>query len=76
MATPAVELGVEPKIRLDNDNEPQPDGVLQIPEWAGGQSRLGDDDYIEAAPEMIVEIAASSVAIDLKALLKIFAFPN
>ena len=65
MATPAVELGIEPTIRLDADNAPQPDGVLRLPEWAGGQSRLADDDYIEGAPELIVEIAASSVAIDL-----------
>lgn len=38
-----------------------------ISEAAGGQSRLSDDDYLEAAPELIVEIAASSAAIDLYA---------
>lgn len=65
MATPIVELGIEPTIRLDADNEPQPDGVLRLPEWAGGRSRLAPDDYIEGAPELLVEIAASSAAIDL-----------
>jgi Uma2 family endonuclease len=34
---------------------------------AGGQAELSEDDYIEDAPELIVEIAASSVAIDLHA---------
>ena len=34
---------------------------------SGGQTQLSDDDYIEGAPELIVEIAASSVAIDLHA---------
>ncbi|QSJ16314.1 Uma2 family endonuclease [Nostoc sp. UHCC 0702] len=66
-STPGVALGVEPTVRLDLDNEPQPDAVLIIAPEAGGQARLSDDDYIEGAPELIVEIAASSVAIDLHA---------
>ncbi|MEH2072256.1 MAG: Uma2 family endonuclease [Nostoc sp.] len=67
VATPGVALGVEPTVRLDLDNEPQPDAVLLINPEAGGQARLSEDDYIEGAPELIVEIAASSVAIDLHA---------
>jgi Uma2 family endonuclease len=66
-ATPGVSLGVEPSIRLDLDNEPQPDAVLLINPEVGGQTRLSEDDYIEGAPELIIEIAASSVAIDLHA---------
>ncbi|OKH31202.1 hypothetical protein NIES2119_29405 [[Phormidium ambiguum] IAM M-71] len=65
--TPEVELGVEPTVRLDLDNEPQPDVVLLITPEAGGQTRLSEDDYIEGAPELVVEIAASSAAIDLHA---------
>ena len=64
-ATPGVALGVEPTVRLDLDNEPQPDAVLLILPEAGGQTRLSEDDYIEGAPELVVEIAASSAAIDL-----------
>jgi len=64
-ATSGVELGDNPTIRLDLDNEPQPDAVLLISERAGGQSRLSEDDYIEGAPELIIEIAASSATIDL-----------
>jgi Uma2 family endonuclease len=64
-ATPGVALGVEPTVRLDLDNEPQPDAVLLIVPEAGGQTRLSEDDYIEGAPELVVEIAASSAAIDL-----------
>jgi len=66
-ATPGVAVGDAPTVRLDFDNEPQPDAVLLINEAAGGQARLSDDDYIEGAPELVVEIAASSVAIDLHA---------
>jgi Uma2 family endonuclease len=64
-ATPGVALGVEPTVRLDLDNEPQPDAVLLIAPEVGGQTRISDDDYIEGAPELVIEIAASSVAIDL-----------
>lgn len=64
-ATPGVALGVEPTVRLDLDNEPQPDAILLITPEAGGQAKLTEDDYIEGAPELVVEIAASSVAIDL-----------
>lgn len=67
VATPGVALGVEPTVRLDLDNEPQPDAVLIITPEAGGQARLSADDYIEGAPELVVEITASSVAIDLHA---------
>ena len=64
-ATNGVELGDNPSVRLDLDNEPQPDAVLLIQAQCGGQSRLSADDYIEGAPELVVEVAASSVSIDL-----------
>ncbi|MDJ0615350.1 MAG: Uma2 family endonuclease [Calothrix sp. MO_192.B10] len=65
ISTPGVRLGIEPTVRLDQDNAPQPDGVLLIPQSAGGQSRVDKDDYIEGAPELVVEVAASIAAIDL-----------
>ena len=65
VATPGIELGDAPTVRLDLDNEPQPDAVLMIEAGCGGQATLSDDDYIEGAPELVDEIAASSSAIDL-----------
>ncbi|KAM3090104.1 Uma2 family endonuclease [Phormidesmis sp. 146-35] len=65
VATPGIELGDNPTVRLDLDNEPQPDAVLLIEEQFGGQARLSEDDYVEGAPELVAEIAASSAAIDL-----------
>jgi Uma2 family endonuclease len=62
IVTPKVELGDNPTVRLDLDNAPQPDAVLLI---EGGQARISSDDYIEGAPELVVEIAASSAAYDL-----------
>jgi Uma2 family endonuclease len=64
LATPGIDLSDAPTVRLDLDNEPQPDVVLFIEPQAGGQMRLSSDGYIEGAPELIVEIAASSAAID------------
>ncbi|NER52520.1 MAG: Uma2 family endonuclease [Symploca sp. SIO1A3] len=65
IATPNVRLGDNPTVRLDLDNEPQPDVVLLIDAAAEGQSRLDEDDYIEGAPELVAEVAASSASIDL-----------
>jgi Uma2 family endonuclease len=65
VATLGVELGDNPTVRLDLDNQPQPDAVLLIEERCGGQARLSDDDYVEGPPELVAEIAASSAAIDL-----------
>jgi Uma2 family endonuclease len=62
---PDVQMGIEPTVRLDLDNELQPDGVLFIRPESGGQVRLSEDGYLEGPPELVVEIAASSAAIDL-----------
>jgi Uma2 family endonuclease len=64
-ATPKVRLGDNPTVHLDLDNQPQPDAVLLIDASAGGQTFIGADGYIEGAPELAVEVAASSATIDL-----------
>lgn len=63
--TPGTELLDNPTVRLDADNEPQPDACLRIEEMAGGQSRITADDYIEGAPELVAEVAASTASYDL-----------
>lgn len=69
-ATPGLEAADAPTVRLDLDNEPQPDVVLRRVQ--GGQSRISADDYIEGAPELIVEIAASSASYDLHDKLRVY----
>ena len=71
-ATPGVELADNATVRLDLDNEPQPDALLRIDEKLGGQSRISEDDYVEGAPELIMEIASSSAAYDLHDKLKVY----
>lgn len=64
-ATPGVSMGDNVTVRLDADNEVQPDALLRLDPALGGQSRISADDYVEGAPELIVEIAASSASYDL-----------
>lgn len=60
-----VSAGDNVTVRLDADNEVQPDALLRLDESKGGRSRITDDDYLEGPPELIVEIAASSASYDL-----------
>ena len=71
-STPGVRAADNTTVRLDLDNEPQPDVLLRIEPQAGGQSRVSDDDYLEGAPELIVEIAASSATCDLHDKLRVY----
>jgi Uma2 family endonuclease len=66
---PALEVGIEPTVRLDPDNEPQPDVVLFR---LGGNAQIDDDGYITGAPELVVEIAASTVSYDLHAKKRVY----
>jgi Uma2 family endonuclease len=71
-STPRVRLGDNATVRLDMDNEPQPDALLRLDESVGGQSRIDEDGYVEGAPELIAEIAASSAAYDLRDKLRVY----
>lgn len=69
-ATPGIGSADNTTVRLDADNEPQPDALLRIDQ--GGQSVISEDDYIEGAPELIAEVAASSASYDLHEKLKVY----
>jgi Uma2 family endonuclease len=70
--TPGVELADNATVRLDLDNEPQPDALLRIKTELGGRSRISEDDYIEGPPELIVEISGSTVSYDLHDKLNVY----
>ncbi|CAN0497242.1 unnamed protein product [Discosporangium mesarthrocarpum] len=65
LLTPGLGVVGNTTLRLDLDNEPQPDILMRLPEHAGGRSRVGSDGYLEGSPELVVEVAASSVSYDL-----------
>jgi len=60
--TPDVETADNATVRLDLENEVQPDALLRL--TVGGRSRV--------APELIVEIATSSAAYDLHDKLRAY----
>ncbi|QDV38711.1 Uma2 family endonuclease [Tautonia plasticadhaerens] len=75
-STPGILIGDNATVRLDLDNEPQPDAFLMIDPAKGGQARISEDDYVEGAPELVVEIASSSVSLDLNAKLHVYRRSN
>ncbi len=70
--TPGTEGADNATVRLDLNNEPQPDGFLFIDPDKGGQVSIDEDGYVIDGPELIAEISASSVSIDLKKKLSVY----
>ena len=66
IATPGVKAATNSTTRLGPDDVPQPDGLLRILPERGGQSRLDGKGYLLGAPELAVEVAASSVSLDAR----------
>jgi Uma2 family endonuclease len=67
-----VAAGDNTSIRLDLDNEPQPDCFLVVIPERGEQVRISDDDYVEGAPKLVAEVAASSASYDLGRMFDAF----
>lgn len=72
-ATPGVVGSDNATIRLDLENEPQPDVLLRLEPDHGGQSYITEDDYLEGAPELIVEVVASSASYDMNKKKRMYA---
>ena len=70
--TPGVHGYDTTTIRLDPTNEYQPHLTLSIDPKRGGQTRISADDYLEHAPELVAEIAASSVSIDTNTKAEVY----
>jgi len=70
--TPGLIAACNSSVRLDLDNEVQPDVLLLIDPDRGGQARISDDDFVKGAPELVVEVAASSVSIELHKKLHVY----
>ena len=66
VATPGVKHAVNSTTRLGPDDAPQPDGLLRLVPERGGQARLDAKGYLQGAPELVVEIAASTASLDAR----------
>ena len=71
-STPGVEAGDNSTVRLDLHNVPQPDCLLFVQPEFGGRVRISEDGYIEGAPDLVAEVAASSVSLDVGIKLESF----
>jgi hypothetical protein len=70
--TPGVRVGDNTTVRLDLDNEPQPDALMIRETSHGGRVVIGPRGYIENAPELVGEVAASSASFDLHTKLRVY----
>jgi Uma2 family endonuclease len=67
---PELHLNDNTTVLLDSDNEVQPDACLWREEPGG--PRLNEEYYIEGAPQLVVEVAASSASYDLHEKLRVY----
>lgn len=72
MATPGVAWADNASLRLDYDNELQPDAMLFIEEAYGGACRISPDDYLEGPAELVVEVSGSTVSFDMNTKLRVY----
>jgi Uma2 family endonuclease len=70
--TPGTQAAGNVTVQLDAVNVPQPDALLRILPECGGETSLDPAGYLLGPPELIVEVAASSVAIDLHEKLRAY----
>ena len=70
--SPGVQTGDNSTVRLDLDNEPQPDATLIVEPRCGGQVLIDADGYVAGAPELVAEVSASSASFDLHKKLRVY----
>ena len=66
--TPGLIPGDNSTVFIDGTNEPQPDVLLGIPVAAGGRTKsvtVNGKEYVDGAPNLVIEVAASTASIDL-----------
>ena len=53
-------------------SEPQPDAMMYIRPEHGGRIRISEDDFVEGGPELVAEVAASSIPFDTGEKLNLY----
>ncbi|MEZ4861464.1 MAG: Uma2 family endonuclease [Caldilineaceae bacterium] len=71
-ATPGVQVADSGTYRADANNDPQPDVSLWIVHAQTGGAQIDEDDYLIGAPELLVEVAASTASLDLGAKKEVY----
>ena len=69
--TPGVRMFVDGTVRLDSDNNVQPDVTLMLP-GKSSEARLNEKHYIIGSPELVCEVSVSSASIDMNEKLNAY----
>jgi Uma2 family endonuclease len=69
--TPGLKLSDNATLILDFENEVQPDALVRIMPERGGKAQPSGK-YLSGPPELVVEVALSSVAYDLHEKLRVY----
>ncbi len=72
IGVPGVQLLVDTTVRFNRRNVFQPDGLLRVPEGFGGRSLVVEGGYVKGPPELVAEVAASTVSLDLHRKLETY----
>lgn len=71
-ATPGTDAADNGSVKIDEDNMPQPDVFLRNEEECSGQSYIDADDYLQNVPELVIEVASSTVSYDMHDKLEMY----
>lgn len=71
LCTPGLEVASNCSLRLDLDNETQPDLVMRLPTTLG-HSWVSADDFLEGAPELVVDVVATRASYALHQKLHVY----
>ncbi len=69
-STPRIQTADNGTVRMDLENEPQPDMMAWID--GGGRAIVDEDDYLAGVPDLAIEVAASSASYDLHDKLRAY----
>jgi Uma2 family endonuclease len=69
---PQIEIADNTSVRLDQDNEVQPDALLRFKKKSGGQSSETTARFVQGAPELVIEVAVTSATFDLHEKMNVY----
>ena len=73
LSTPGVQFLAETSIRMGENNEFRPDGAMRVTDEFSGSCRLAENRLFEGPPELVIEVAGSSLNFDLNLKRRVYA---
>ena len=74
--TPGVSAADNGSLRMDDENELQPDLSLWIDQVGKGRAHVDEDDFLVGAPELIVEVVDNREVYDLQDKIDVYRAKN